>query len=94
MSLLQSIMAAVAAGVLINVISNVFSAYSASVRSKIQHEENKERLDENTQLTKEILADVKRINGTVQRHAQRLDDHHEEINRLRDQARKRSPGRD
>jgi hypothetical protein len=29
----------------------------------------------------------------VQRHAQRLDDHHEEINRLRDQARRQNPGR-
>lgn len=94
MSLLQSIIASVAAGVLITVITNVISAYTATLRSNMQHEENRKRLDENTQLTKEILTDVKRINGTVQRHAQRLDDQHEEINRLRDQARRQNPGRD
>ena len=92
MSLLQSMIVSVAAGVLVTVITNLVSAYTASLRSKLQHEENRKRLDENTNLTKQILADVKRINGTVALHTQRLSDQHEEINRLRD--RQQNPRRD
>lgn len=76
------------AGVLVGVIVNLILIAGAWGDMRRQVSANREHQDERHEETRETLHeirdDVKRINGTVARHAEVLIHHANEIDRLRD----------